>query len=66
VGGTRILAGGREDAPRDGPAHRAACDYIGREVFLRRDSCCGHYTGQAVHSYADQAALCEQQQATNK
>jgi hypothetical protein len=41
------------NVPPDEPSHRAPCDNIGCEVFLRCDSRCAHYAGQAVRSYAD-------------
>ena len=37
----------------DEPAHGATGDDIRGEVFLRRDSRCANYGGQAVCGYAD-------------
>ena len=41
------------DIAPDEPAHRAACDDIGGEVFLGRDSRGAHYSGQTLRSYAN-------------
>ena len=47
------------DVTSDEPAHGTASHNIRSEVFLRRDSRCAHYSGQAVRSNADDFLVLE-------